>query len=235
MKHFKQLLINLLSVHYIRIVYCRIRFLFLKSKIQMYEYKNQDIGKETVRHNLNALLNEPAAFGMGGRMAILLYPIASLLRHKKHNKVLIVGPRTEDDIFWAKSLGLNAIGLDLFSYSKLIQLGDIHKSDFDDNEFDAVLLGWMISYSSNPDLVIQECKRILKTNGFLAIGIESNSDFKKNPNSLTVDNVRVNCLNSSHDLINICTEMVPVYINDIDSDEISYDCGVVTQLKTINS
>lgn len=233
MKHLKRFFTNLLAVDYIRILYCRIRFFFLKNKISILDGQNsQDIGKQTVKHNLNALLSESSsAFGMGGRMSILIYPVASLLRHKKNNKILIVGPRTEDDIFWAKSLGLNPIGLDLISYSSLIQLGDIHKTTFNDNEFDAVLLGWMISYSSNPNLVIQECKRILKKNGFLGIGIESNSNFKKDPDSLALNHIRVNRLNSSHDLINICTEMQPVYINDIDSDEINYDCGVVMQLK----
>src|SRR6202012_5952842 len=91
-------------------------------------------------------------------------------------KVLIVGPRTEDDILWAKSLGLfNTDGLDLFSYSPYIKVGDIHKSGIPDASYDAVLLGWMLSYSSDPELVVAECLRILKPGGYLGIGIESDA------------------------------------------------------------
>lgn len=173
-------------------------------------------------------MEEPSAFGMGGRMSIVLYPVASLLHHSQTKKILLVGPRTEDDIFWAKGLGLNPVGLDLMSYSPYIRLGDIHKTDFDDNQFDAIILGWMISYSSNPEQVIRECNRILKPNGFLGIGIESNKEIKMGA-KLDENNVRVNYLNSAIDMIILGEKFnfKVVYTNDIDDINSSYDCSVV--------
>ena len=70
---------------------------------------SSDVGSKTIEHNLAALGNR-AAYGMGSRMALLLYPLAALLRDVDQPKVLIVGPRTEDDIFWARSLGMSMPG-----------------------------------------------------------------------------------------------------------------------------
>ena len=192
-------------------------------------YSNRDIGSETVKYNMEALNNLKAAFGMGGRMGLLLYPTLMLTRDRVSPKILIVGPRTEDDIFWAKALGLkNTIGLDLFSYSNLIDVGDIHATSYADNSFDAVLLGWMISYSSNPEAVIAECRRILKPNGFLGIGIESNYEQKLN-GCIPSNSPRVNDLNTSSDLIAI-SKMHPLFVYDPELEK-SYDCAVVLQYK----
>jgi SAM-dependent methyltransferase len=129
------------------------------------------VGEIAVSHNFSAL-DSAAAFGMGNRMMLLLYPVAALLRGRKNPKVLIVGPRTEDDIFWARSLVMrDAIGFDLFTYSEHILLGDMHKTDFADNTFDAVISGWVLAYSADPQRMVDESKRIIKNGGFLAMGL----------------------------------------------------------------
>ncbi len=198
--------------------------------MRLTSYSSKNIGQRTVEYNMQALDNLKATFGMSGRMGLLLYPTLMLVRDRKEPKILIVGPRTEDDIFWAKALGLkNTIGLDLFSYSSYIDVGDIHATIYQDDTFDAVLLGWMISYSSNPGLVIDECKRILKPNGFLGIGIESNYE-QKISGKIPEGSPRANTLNSSVDLIDI-SRMKPSFVYDPELN-ISYDCAVVLQYKT---
>ena len=170
----------------------------------------EGVGKHTDDHNMSALQFR-AAFGMGNRMALLLYPLAAALRNVPDAKVLIVGPRTEDDLYWAKSLGItNVRGLDLFSYSPWIDVGDIHQTSYPDQEFDAVILGWVISYSGKPEVLVAECKRITKPCGYLGFGIESN------PNQRSTGKYgapRVNALNSGKDIAKIVKEPV-VFIHD---------------------
>lgn len=188
---------------------------------------DNNIEKDAKVYNMEAIIgSRKAVFGMDGRMGLLLYPVMLLTRHIQNPKVLIVGPRTEDDIFFAKAFGLkDTIGLDLFSYSKLIDIGDIHSSAYLDNSFDVVLLGWMLPYSNNPDLVFNECKRILKIDGFLGIGIESVYD-KKATGQPQPNNV-LQRINSSKDIIE-ATGMRPCFIYDPELEK-NYNCAVVLQ------
>jgi len=222
--------IHLLRSETIRYYVCKIRYFLLKKKISFLKIDNTDIGDETITHNYDALKMQNAAFGMGGRMSLLILPTAVLLRHIRPRKVLIVGPRTEDDIFFAKSYNLDVTGLDLFTYSPYIELGDIHQTNYKNETFDAVLLGWMISYSKNPQQVIDESSRILKPNGLIGIGIESNKEQKKT-GTIDLSGVRVNYLNTSDDLIEIMKEFEPVFIADQKTEEKSYDCAVIFKKK----
>jgi len=204
----------LIYVDKLRFLFSRLRWKLLKKNLRLAENTNQAVGKQTIAHNLNAF-NHSAVFGMARRMSLLLFPLAALCKDNLHTtKVLIVGPRTEDDIY-------NTDGLDLFSYSPYIKIGDIHRSGIADASYDAVLLGWMISYSSEPEQVVAECLRILKPGGYLGIGIESNARQK-------VDGVkppRMNALNCPADLAAIVRCPI-VFSNDAYQD-VTYDCGVV--------
>jgi SAM-dependent methyltransferase len=202
--------LQMLKVDALRNYYCWARYRFLKSRLRFYTPNSGGVGRHTVEHNLKAL-DERAGFGMGNRMALLLYPLAAALRGREDAKVLIVGPRTEDDLFWARALGIaNVRGFDLFSYSPWIDIGDIHKTSYADLEFDAVILGWVISYSEQPERMVAECKRILKPGGYLGFGIESNPELratgKFNP-------PRANSLNSAADIAAIVNEPT-LFIHD---------------------
>lgn len=216
---------EILKINILRNYYCWIRYKILKRKLRILNSKSQDIGEYTIKHNLDALSTR-AAYGMGNRMSLLLYPLAAVLININKPKVLIVGPRTEDDIYWARSLGLiGARGLDLFSYSEMIDIGDIHQTDYQTGYFDAVVLGWVISYSSTPDKLIQECKRIVRTNGYLGFGIESNPSQRK---SGVYTAPRVNSLNSAADISTLVNANV-VFIHDPQLDTPT-DNAVIFQL-----
>ena len=201
---------QLLKIDSIRNRYCWLRYRYLKRHLRFLSEESGGVGHHTIEHNLDALDNR-AAFGMGNRMSLLLYPLAAVLRGREDAKVLIVGPRTEDDIYWARALGINNVrGLDLFSYSPWIDLGDIHRTGYPDNEFDAVILGWVISYSLEPEKVVAECRRILKPGGYLGFGIESNPEMRatgmfKAP--------RVNTLNSASDIVELVKAQI-LFIHD---------------------
>jgi SAM-dependent methyltransferase len=201
---------------------CKLRWRLLKHKLRFYPVPSGAIGETAISHNI-AAFDHSAVFGMAKRMSLLLFPTAAVFKDRLNDiKVIIVGPRTEDDIFWARSLGMfNTVGLDLFSYSPLIQLGDIHDSHIPDESYDAVLLGWMISYSSNPRKVADECLRILKPGGLLGIGIESNARQKYDG----VKPPRMNTLNSPADLADLVG--LPIVFNNDPLQDITYDCGVI--------
>lgn len=209
-KKIVKLFYQALKIDWVRNQFCWIRFHFMKRNIKTLEEVNNKIGCHTLDHNIAALSNK-AAFGMGNRMALLLYPLSAIFRHESQPKILIVGPRTEDDIFWAKSLGMtNVRGLDLFSYSPLIEIGDIHATHYHDSEFDAIILGWVISYSNAPNLLLRECCRILKPSGYLGVGIESNPELRSTGKVMPP---RVNNLNSATEIASLIKGSI-VFIHD---------------------
>jgi len=90
--------------------------------------------------------------------------------------VLCIGPRTEDEFF--SFLGEdfrpeNLTGLDLMSYSEFVDVGDMHHMPYDDDSFDIVFLGWVLTYSKDMQRVADECIRVAKPGGYVAIGVES--------------------------------------------------------------
>jgi SAM-dependent methyltransferase len=190
------------------------------------------IGETTINHNLTAFKYN-GGYGAGQRMGLLIYPVVAYntfyLVNKSEQRVLLVGCRSEDDVFWMRAYGYRkAIGFDLFSYSKNVLVGDIHKTEFADESFNVVLLGWMISYTKDPAAVIKECRRILKPGGLLGIGIEHNPN-QDNANILPP---RVNHLNSTSDIISLLNATIKHKVlfeydhqNDKDSD---YSTAVVS-------
>lgn len=200
----KNLLLSFLRLYRIRYWFVYLRYLFLKSGMQ-FAAVGSDVGEKTIDHNLSAFNLPRAVFGCGGRMGLLIYPIvAYFTRDPEKRKVLVVGCRTEDDIYWLRAYRFyDTYGLDLFSYSKNILLGDIHHTDIPDATYDVVLLAWMISYSKNPLAVLTECNRILKPGGLLGIGIEHD------PNQATDDSPRVNTLNTTANLIALTKYVMP--------------------------
>ena len=97
----------------------------------------------------------------------------------ERDKVLSVGPRNEGELFQIRSMGFkwqNIYGIDLLSYSNLVTLGDIHNSKYMDNFFNVILCGWVITYSTNYEKILDELLRIVKNKGIISIG------FSYNPN-----------------------------------------------------
>jgi hypothetical protein len=204
----------LLTSEYIRYGYTRLRYLFLKNKMRiLHGFESSPIVAYNMQFN-------PAAFGCGGRMAILLFPLRGFLYpNHKRAKVLIVGPRTEDDIFWAKSLSLyETQGMDLFSYSPLIDLGDAHKTSYLENSFDAVLLGWVLPYIADPERVLLEMSRITKSGGIIGFGWHYVSDTSAYVNQLTC-----HALNSKTDIVQLVDKVSGQIFCLIDDETLDQD------------
>lgn len=204
--------VSLLIIPSLRTKFCKLRWKLQKKNMRFLDGLGSEVRKTVIEHNLSAF-NHDAAFGCGNRMSILMYPLSALIQEKSTAKVLIVGPRTEDDIYLAKALGLEKTkGVDLFSYSPLIELGDCHRLPYDSEEFDAVVLGWVIAYCGDPHLALREAKRVLKPGGYLGIGWEW-VPFKQKGDNL---HIRGNTINEVSEYLE-AVQLKMVFLNDPDA------------------
>ena len=88
-------------------------------------------------------------------------------------KVLSVGCRTEAEIFSLVDAGFeieNITGIDLFSYTPKIKLGDVCNLDFASGAFDVVICGWVLEFVTEIEKAVREIKRVTKPGGLIAIG-----------------------------------------------------------------
>jgi|SRR6478672_8945559 len=162
--------INLLIEPTIRhyVVYARAWYL-MRVRNRLRTLDSADAVKANVMHNMKSI------WGVNNRMNLLIYPLSVIETLDRDARILVIGPRNENDLLSLVGLGFkreNVIGLDLISYSPSIVLGDMHDIPFTDGHFDAVVCGWTISYSTNPQRAADEMARVTKPGGILAIGVE---------------------------------------------------------------
>jgi hypothetical protein len=155
--HYQILVVRLRLFWFVRI---RRRLRFLDSKFAF---------EKTIMNNLKGLKH------YNGRTDKLIRPLSVIESVNEQTRLLIIGPRNEHDLFSAIGHGFNpkrVRGLDLISYSPLIDLGDMHSTPYADDSFDAVVVGWTLSYSRDPKLFAREMLRIVRDGGLIAIGVE---------------------------------------------------------------
>jgi len=115
------------------------------------------------------------------RSLIPIWPLKAFDFFRPINmKVLSVGPRTEAELFRLVSMGFqlkNIKSVDIQSYSKLVELGDIIKMPFEDNSFDLVIIGWVLVYTNEPAKAIKEVVRVLKNNGIVTMCHSHDKDY----------------------------------------------------------
>jgi SAM-dependent methyltransferase len=165
----------------IRVVRLRV-FFFVKIKKQLKLYNSDKAFEVTIPHNLKSLTQ------CNDRMETLIRPLSCIEKVNSNSKVLVIGPRNENDLFSLFGNGFswgNIIGLDLISYSPKIKLGDMHDIPFQDGFFDVVLCGWTLSYSSTPDIAAKEILRVTKKGGIIGIGVEYSTLTKEDSEQLS--------------------------------------------------
>ena len=135
--------------------------------------KEIEKGKDSLEYNFEKIKK---SILIHDRMLNLIRPtlsIESVLREKQFQKILSIGPRSESELLLLAAHGFlwrNISALDLFSYTPKITLGVMHKIPFNDNTFDIIFSGWVLGYSDNFKLAMQEKVRVLKNNGIIAFG-----------------------------------------------------------------
>ena len=199
-KIFNSLITDLYKIDILRTTIVIIRFIFLfhiRKKIKYYIDPNKKIDdhiivpredgskKTVITHNMRFIENffdfrKTFRRFNGSKTKQISFPLMSIdYLNFERDKVLSVGPRNEGELFQIRSMGFkwqNIYGIDLLSYSNLVTLGDIHNSKYMDNFFNVILCGWVITYSTNYEKILDELLRIVKNKGIISIG------FSYNPN-----------------------------------------------------
>jgi hypothetical protein len=140
------------------------RFRTLESK--------SDIGQNTISHNVMGLSDLASP-----RSSLLVRPLSVIEKLNGHSNILSIGPRTEGELLNLVGHGFDRKrirGVDLISYSPWVDLGDMHDLPYDDNSFDAVILGWALGYSQNQKKATSEVIRVARDGAIVAVGIEYN-------------------------------------------------------------
>lgn len=158
----------LLPLYQIFVVRARLFWLVrVRKKLRLFD--TQYAFEKTIMNNLKGLKH------YNGRTDTLIKPLSVIETMNADSRLLIIGPRNEHDLFSAIGNGFSrdrVNGLDLISYSPMIDLGDMHATPYPDNSFDAVVVGWTLSYSREPRRFAQEMLRIVRDGGLIAVGVE---------------------------------------------------------------
>ena len=102
----------------------------------------------------------------------LIRPLSVLLN--KSARILSIGCRFETELLYLVGYGFhakNVRGFDMISYSPWVDCGNMHALPYSDNSWDAVILGWVLSYSDNPKKAAEEVIRVAKNGAVIAIGV----------------------------------------------------------------
>lgn len=122
----------------------------------------------------NALANGGATF-CRRRSEHLIYLLKSIPSLGWNRPVLSIGPRNEGEILLLKAHGFkNVKGIDLFTYSPLIRLMDMHDMDYPDNSFDVIVAGWVVAYSDNILQCAEELIRVARPGAIIALSYSDN-------------------------------------------------------------
>jgi len=108
------------------------------------------------------------------RILRLIMPLSVIEDMNEDSKVLSVGCRFEADLLYLAAYGFkleNVRGLDLFSYSPWVDLGNMHSMPYGDNSWDALVFGWVLAYSTEPERAAHEIARVVRSGGLVAIGV----------------------------------------------------------------
>ena len=134
------------------------------------------VAENTIAHNYKGLqLNALRAFA-GERPNLLLRLISAIESvTPKDDSILFVGPRAESELWLARSYGFkkkNVRGLDLISYTRQVDLGDMHAMPYEDDHWDVLVMGWVLAYSESPKDACEEIVRVAKNGSVVAIGVQ---------------------------------------------------------------
>jgi hypothetical protein len=108
------------------------------------------------------------------RIEYPLYLLRSIPNVKK-DSLLIIGPRFETEFLIAMGLGWekqNLRGLDLFSYSSFVDVGNMHSMPYENKVFDSVICSWTLSYSLDPQKLATEISRTTRSKGIVIIAVD---------------------------------------------------------------
>jgi hypothetical protein len=157
-------------------LYGRLRFFWFVRILRLKLNKNSKVSQETA-----ALDYSKSAFQSYGPDTRIFWPLflLSSIPDLEKESLLILGPRFETEILLARSMGFKNDGIkaiDTFSYSPLVDIGDMHDLPYENGQFQGIICGWTISYSTNPILAAAEMTRVLAPGGYIVLAVQKVED-----------------------------------------------------------
>lgn len=148
----------------------RIRYVYFVKLRGALRSSDDELGVAEREHNRRAMdVARPS-----DRILGLILPLSVIDRLTPDSRILVVGCRYETDLLYLAAYGFdpkNIRGLDLFSYSPWVDIGNMHAMPYPDDSWDAIVLGWVFPYSSEPLLAAKEIVRVARPGAVIAIGI----------------------------------------------------------------
>jgi SAM-dependent methyltransferase len=136
-----------------------------------------------VAHNLKA--TQMAVPFARRRTEHLIYILHSIPSVNKNSRLLSIGPRNEGDLLLLRAHGFkNVEGIDLFSYSPLIRIMDMHQMEYPDNTFDLISCGWTVRYSYDIRKCVSEMVRVCRDGAHIAIGFSMDPQESSPPDAI---------------------------------------------------
>lgn len=158
-------------------------FRYIKRTLKIYGNKYAShLGKKTFDHNFK---NIKHSILIHDRLHHLIYPLLAIVNvsiNKAKLKVLSIGPRSEAELLLIAGYGFkfsNIRGIDLFSYSPKIDVGDMHGMPYENNSFDVIFSGWVLAYSDKQENALKEMVRVLRPGGYITFGQGFDKTFGK--------------------------------------------------------
>lgn len=162
-------LYSFLKVEAVNRLIFRLRFLYfvtLRRRIRVAEDQ-----RGVIRPDYSMAMLERGA--TSDRPLKLIRPLSVIdMAPRSAASVLSVGCRFETELLYLLGYGFRHIrGLDLIAYSPWVDVGNMHAMPYKDNSWDAVLLGWVLSYSETPRDAAREIVRVTKDGGIVAVAV----------------------------------------------------------------
>jgi hypothetical protein len=145
-------------------------FVKLRHRLRTFDTDSSGVTENTIEHNIKGMLDLTVA-----RSHLLVRPLSVIQSLNAESRVLSIGPRTEGELLNLIAHGFSpdkVRGLDLISYSPWIDTGNMHSMPYPDSSWDAVIMGWVISYSSEQRRAALEVVRVTRPGGIVAVGLE---------------------------------------------------------------
>lgn len=169
-KHLLNFFWQLFKNDYLRFLLVYFRYVFFRTTFA-YREIDSSYSKPNTNHHNSAALKDMRTECFYNRIKYLHGILMSLEYIKKNSNILLIGSRTENELFYLKSYGFqNITCIDLLSYSPRIKCMDMHNLKFKRKTFDVIICGWVLIYSQNLKKCVNEIIKVSKNNAIIAIG-----------------------------------------------------------------
>jgi len=145
---------------------------FSLADIELFHGDTSSAHPKTIEKNLANLRTHQAL----DRPVMLVHSLQSsefVLSNAPKLDVLSIGPRSEAELFALVAASFNPdriTGLDFISYSDFVKVGDMHDMPFENDSFDVIIAGWVLTYSNDNQKAAKEILRVARPNAHIAIG-----------------------------------------------------------------